>query len=245
MACCEAIWSLISNNFFIPASTHHFIYDTSVAWTTVIPGSSGQSSSWQLNQFDIPVPGKIIMKPSGIKPSEQPISDPDFYLKELGIENIDPDVESSLRESVQCFKHELFLGCLALLGRASEGAWIELGKSLSIIISEKEEKKGEKFKLKMEDQFIGIAKKMYLVLKTYEQKGIFQNIYKSTGYRPAELKSCIVWSDAVRESRNSIHYGAKPAMSNTYEKVAALLIGAVPNLKIIYSILEQCRKINA
>ena len=44
----------------------------------------------------------------------------------------------------------------------------------------------------------------------------------------------MIWGDAVRESRNSIHYGVNPAMSNTYEKVAALLIGAVPHLKLVY-----------
>lgn len=244
MAGCEAIWGLISSNCFIPGSTHHFTHNTSVAWTTVIPGSGGQSSGWQLNQFAIPVPLKIIQRPSGIKSSEQPISDPDIYMYELGIENIDNDVELSLKESVHCFRHELFLGCLALLGRASEGAWIELGKALAKIISEDDSKNGEKLINSMEDQFIGIGKKINLVLKAYEQKRIFQNVYKATGYRPIELKSCVVWSDAVRESRNSIHYGAKPAMSNTYEKVAALLIGTVPNLKMMYSTMDKCNKTN-
>ena len=66
--------------------------------------------------------------------------------------------------------------------------------------------------------------------------------YKSSGYKPSDLKSVVVWADAVRESRNSIHYGAQPAMSNSYEKVAALLIGTVPNLKVIYSIIGACKE---
>jgi len=244
MAGCEAIWGLISSNCLIPGSTHYFKHNTIVPWTTVVQGSGGPSSRWQLNQFDILVPSKIIKKPSGIKFSEQPISDPDIYLHELEIENIDTDMELSLRESVHCFRHELFLGCLALLGRASEGAWIELGKALAKIISENDSKNSEKLKNSMENQFIGIGKKIHLVLKAYEQKGVFQDVYKVTGYRPVELKSCVVWSDAVRESRNSIHYGAKPAMSNTYEKVAALLIGAVPNLKMMYSIIKNCYEVS-
>jgi len=31
--------------------------------------------------------------------------------------------------------------------------------------------------------------------------------------------------DVVRDSRNAVHYGADPAMGNTYEKVASLLMG--------------------
>ena len=100
--------------------------------------------------------------------------------------------------------------------------------------------KGEKLKATMEDPFVGIGKKIMEVLKTYERKDVFNDVHKNSGYKPGDLKSCVVWSDAVRESRNSIHYGAKPAMSNSYEKVAALLIGAVPNLKMIYSIIRAC-----
>ncbi len=238
MAGCEAIWGLIGSNCLIPGSDSHFEERASIEWTTMVPGGGGHSGGLSYDEFSVPVPNKVLMRPSGIKPSEQPLSDPDLYLHELGIEGLDVDIESSLRESVLCFKHELFLGCLALLGRASEGAWIELGKSLAEIIPN-----GLKLKESMEDRFVGLAKKINAVLKAYERKDIFNDLYKASGYKPVDLKSCVVWSDAVRESRNSIHYGAEPAMSNSYEKVAALLVGAVPNLKVIYSIIGECHKL--
>lgn len=198
MAGCEAIWGLIGNNCLIPGSDNHFAENTSISWTTVVPGSGGMSSRWQLDQFQIPVPSKVLMRPSGINSQEQPISAPDLYLHELGIEGLNINIESSLRESVHCFRHELFLGCLALLGRASEGAWIELGKKLAEIIPEGAPINGVKLKESMEDQFLGIGKKINVVLKAYERKDIFQNVYKASGYKPVELKSCVVWSDAVR-----------------------------------------------
>jgi hypothetical protein len=244
LAGCEAIWSLIGSHF-IPGSDSSFAESTSISWTTVVPGSGGTSSGWTLDQFYVPVPSSLILKPSGLNPSDQPLSDPDLYMHELGIEGLNVDIEASLRESVHCFRHELFLGCLALLGRASEGAWIELGKNLSDIIPEGAPINGEKLKESMEDQFLGIGKKINAVLKAYERRDVFHEVYKDSGYKPVELKSCVVWSDAVRESRNSIHYGAEPAMSNSYEKVAALLIGAVPNLKVIYSIINKCNEIKA
>jgi len=69
----------------------------------------------------------------------------------------------------------------------------------------------------MEDQFLGISKKIAEVLKAYERRDVFGEYYKSSGYKPSDLKSVVVWADAVIESRNSIHYGAKPAMSGGRE----------------------------
>ncbi len=240
MAACEAIWGLIANNIFIPGADNHFNESNSVGWTTVVRGSGGRSAGWEFSQFSIPVPTKIIQRPSGLNLSDRPLSDPDLYMHELGIDIIGKDIEDSIREAVICFKNELYLACLALLGRASEGVWIELGLALARVIYNKDTAKSAKLQKIMEDQFIGIGKKIGEVLKAYEWREVFNKHYKSSGYKASDLKSIVVWADAVRESRNSIHYGAKPAMSNSYEKVAALLIGTVPNLKVIYSIINAC-----
>ena len=241
LAGCEAIWGLISNNIFIPLSNDHYEESTSIGWTTVVPGSGGNSSGWHLDEFSLPVPNRIKLRPSSLDSTNKPLSDPDLYMHELKIDGIGKDIETSLRESVVCFKNELYLACLALLGRASEGAWIELGLALARTIPDGAAINNKKLQETMEDPFIGIGKKIMEVLKAYERKDVFGDYYKSSGYKPSDLKSVVVWADAVRESRNSIHYGAQPAMSNSYEKVAALLIGTVPNLKVIYSIIGACK----
>lgn len=67
-------------------------------------------------------------------------------------------------------------------------------------------------------------------------------IVKASGVRLQELKSVAVWSDAVRDSRNTIHFGVEPAVPNTYEKLAALLIAAVPNVGTLYKIKDSAEK---
>lgn len=241
LAGCEAIWSLISNNNLIQTSSNLVEESSSVSWTTVVPGSGGTSSGWQLQDITIPIPQKVSIPPSQKDKAFQPISDPDLFLKELSIDGLHLQVELSLRESVQCLKQELFLGCLALLGRASEGAWIELGRALADSVPEGSAINGKKFKDCVEDPFQGIGKKIKETLKVYECKDIFSATYKKCGYTAKDLKGSVVWAEAVRESRNSVHYGAEASMSNCYEKVAALLIGAVPNLKILYSIINSLK----
>jgi len=238
LACCEAIWGLISSNLLIPAGSGVSWPIRSLNWTTVVPGGGGESSTEDLSDLSLPVPSQMVKPPSIICQEHQPMTDPDLYLHDLGIENLSSEVEEALREAVRCFKHDLYLACLALLGKASEGAWIELGLALCQNIPKDAEEKASFFR----DPFIGIGRKIMEALKLYEHKDIFQDVYKKSGYRPKELRNAVIWADAVRESRNSVHYGAKPAMPNSYEKVSALMIGAVPHLKMVYSIIEGAAK---
>ena len=50
------------------------------------------------------------------------------------------------------------------------------------------------------------------------------------------LRQVAIWADQVRESRNILHYQIEPVLPNTYEKVATLLLGAAPYLKVIYAV---------
>ncbi len=234
LAGCEAIWGLISSGLLIPASSNLRSLLPHVGYTTVVQGS-GSSGGLNLDHLSLPVPTQILLPPSISKGERQILTDPDLFLHSLEIPNIDKEVEDSLRESVRCFKHELFLACLAMLGRASEGAWIELGLTLCAI-SSTAPINTKKIQEKLEDPFVGIGKKILETAQLYQRADIFDNLHKTCGVKPQDLNNVIVWADAVRESRNSVHYGAEPSMPNTYEKIAALLIGGVPHLRLLYRI---------
>ena len=206
-----------------------------MGYTTNIQGS-GTSGGLNINNLALPVPVSILLPPSISKGERQTLTDPDLFLHSLEISNIDKEVEESLLESVRCFKHELFLACLAMLGRASEGAWIELGLKLCATTPSSAAIAINKIRERLEDPFVGIGKKIIETKQLYQRADIFDNLHKACGVKPQDLNNVAVWADAVRESRNSVHYGAEPSMPNTYEKIAALLIGAVPHLRMLYRI---------
>jgi hypothetical protein len=89
---------------------------------------------------------------------------------------------------------------------------------------------------------LGIGKKIQIVLDLYSHQAVFGEIRKTSGVRLQELKNCVVWADCVRDSRNSIHYGAEPPMSNSYEKVASLMIGAVPHIRLLVALTNEARR---
>ena len=235
----EAVIQLIHGSVLLNGDSSTVAVVPHVPWTTVIPGSGGTSSGWTFDELSLNIPRRISIAPSQKTGQYQPLSDPDLFMRELSIPALSSDIESALREAVRCFRHDLYVAALAMLGKASEGAWIELGNTLALAIPPSPKFDPEKVGESFLDPFVGIGKKILDALKLYEDPRLPEWIRKKSGVRIQDLRNAVIWADAVRESRNSIHYAAEPPMTNCYEKVAALLIGAIPNFRLITE-LRSC-----
>jgi hypothetical protein len=242
MAGCEAIWRLIHSNVLVPVSTHLWTPKVNLDHTTVIPGSGGSSGGFSFEDLTLPLPARVKRTFSSIAVEGQLLVNHDLYLHEIDIVHMHYEVELALRESVKCFAQELYTASLAMLGKASEGAWLELGGTLIAAVPEEMQSRVKKQKESLENPNVAIGKKIQDVLAIYEHQDIFGSIAKQSRVSLQELRSIALWSDVVRDSRNTIHFGVQPAIQNTYEKIAALLLGAVPNFRQIYhlrAIVEQ------
>lgn len=237
LAASEAIWSLIHSGFLIALSAPQGSAPH-LEWTTVVPGSGGASGGWTFEDLFIPLPGRVRRAPSLEETNNQFLSEPDLYLNTLGIPNMHAEVSAAFREAVKCFRYELFTAAVTMLGKASEGAWLELGASLLASVPAGQELKFGKQKAVLEDPMIGTFRKIEAVLAIYDHQDVFRPVALASGIRLQELRSVAVWSDAVRDSRNTIHFGVAAATPNTYEKLAALLIGAVSNVRVLYRLKE-------
>jgi hypothetical protein len=126
-----------------------------------------------------------------------------------------------------------------MLGTASEGAWIELGLSLIKVASTStalSKDALDKITEELKSPYTSVLQKLEAIAKLYERKDIFSEVMKQSGYNHRHLAQVLNWSNVIRDARNAIHYGAGAASENTYEKVAALLLGVPLNLRILYSI---------
>lgn len=233
LAAREAILSLIHGGYLIAMADLHWTVP-SIGWTTVVRGSGGHSSGWSFEELTIPVPSRVRRAPSSIGSNDQFLAEPDLYLHTLGIPNMHAEVASAFREAVRCFRHELFTAALTMLGKASEGAWLELGASLLAYVPSNQQSIFSKQRAVLEDPMKGTYRKIEAVLTVFDRQDIFGSVSVLSGIRPRELRAVAVWSDSVRDSRNTIHFGVSPATPNTYEKVAALLIATAPNVRILY-----------
>lgn len=238
LATTEAIWSLVHSGLLIAFGDTR-TQTASVDWTTVVPGSGGMSAGWQFEDYSLPVPGRVRRSPSSLGEPNQFLSEPDLYLHSMGVPSMHAEVVNAFAESVNCFRNELFTASLAMLGKASEGAWLELGASLVALVPSGEESKYAKQRSILEDPMMGTYRKIEAVLTMFDHQELFGQVSKSSGVRLQELRSVAVWSDVVRDSRNTIHFGVAPTTPNTYEKLAALLLGAVTNVRTLYRVKDS------
>ena len=237
IAASEAIWELIHSNLLIRKSPNIESEQIYVSWTTTLPGSGGHTASWKFSEYFLPYPSTVSRPPSSTNEPENYLSNHDLYLAQLDVSAFHTDVESSLREAVKCFRNELYTASLAMLGKAVEGSWLDLGESLIDSLPSKFVSSIGNIKDRLENPYVGIGKKIEDVVSLYERQDIFSQVSNQSGVSLNELRMAAAWSNIVRESRNSIHFGVESSTPNTYEKIAALLLGAVPHIQIIYRLV--------
>jgi hypothetical protein len=225
----EAIWRLIHRDQLLTAGVLVNLA-LHVGWET----DTGTGSGWQFTEYEIPYPTSVMRAPS--RNSVEVLCNHDLYIHELAVPGLSEEVERALREAVQCFAAELYTPCAAMLGSASEGAWLELGHSLAEYVSASDIRRAEAMHEKLGDCNTSIARKARLVHEWYCDKATCGALWEESEVRPKDLLPIMIWSDTVRDSRNSVHHAVDPRTPNTREKLVALLLGAVPFFRTLYRV---------
>jgi hypothetical protein len=236
IAAAEAILGLVHSGLLVDAAETKHKPSFYVKCSHGLPGSHHGSAVMYFPDYEFPLPAQLRRAPSVAGNSSEFLSDHDLFLNTLSIGNLHPDVESALIESVKCFRHDLFAASVAMLGKASEGAWIDLGATLLTYVPSERQSSVKKQRETLENTRQGTMNKIDSVITLFNRQDIFEPIASASGVKPDDLGEVQLWSDLVRDSRNTIHFGVKPSTPDTYEKVAALLLGAAPKLRILYSL---------
>jgi hypothetical protein len=234
-ALAEATWGLIHDGILMHSGQVTQL-STQVQWTTVVDGS-GNSGGWSFDEYTTYVPVNFSFTPSHrVVTNEEVLTDPDLFIMEAGIDGADPEISEAVEDSVRCFRNNLYRASAILLGKAMEGAWIELGLAFAKAIPTDTDFKVSKFTEMISDDS-PLAKKLDEIKKLYtNRKELVAQILKNAEVRPSDLDQILIWSEVLRDARNAIHFGAKPSIPNSYEKVAVLLLAGAKSLSTLYRI---------
>jgi len=263
MAFTEATWSLIYNGYF----WHLGIYRESieVQWTTVIPGQGGSSGGWTFTDFQYELPAQIVKAPSKREtqsdnltdelpaqivkaPSKREtqsdnLTDPDIFMHNTSIENADLEIKEAISDAVLCFKNGLYRAAVTMLGKAMEGMWIEVGCSIVKASIQSPDKKDKAIQ-KLQDDSGSVPSKIKMAADLYKNRDLCGHIIGATEINPNLIDRVILWSNVLREARNAIHFGVKPTLPNSYEKVSVLLIDGATNFSLMYRIKHIADTLN-
>lgn len=229
LAASYAVWELIGAGYLTPAGTMDE-ERPSIQYTTVMPGSGGVSASWPFPELTFSYPVRIYRP---IEAAQRGVfTDGDLYLQELGLEDLHPGIQEALREAVRCFRYDLFTGTVAMLGAASEGLWIELGRALVNACPDSSRSQRITKELSRSQHGTG-----YLVKQIAEMcENEARTILKQANVAPATLRSAVLWWDTVREARNVLHWEVEPTFANSYDKVSVLMLSAASHLRTLWTI---------
>jgi len=238
LAGCEAIWDLIHSGVLIQTSSDVTPFRADLEWTTVHQ-SGGHGGGWQFDQFTSAYPTRFIQ--SRISDRNQILADADLYLQKLSLPNLHNEVEAALTDAVRCFRAELFVPAVVMLGKASEGIWIELGVTLRAFVGPGDIK-AKKWAESLVGPDVGFARKLREIVSFYETR---QNAFKALAQQAEvtleDIRTAALWSDTLRDARNAIHHRVSTSTDASYEIVATLLLAAVPHLQTIYRLYDAAQ----
>jgi hypothetical protein len=235
IACAEAIRSLIQSGHLQALDSHLIQLSFNVMAFYGFPGSGGNKGGIFFDELGASVPNRV-RRGQFISTHEPLLSEPDLYLQNIAIANIDQSVRVALDEAVSCFRQDLFNSAAAMLGSASEGSWIDFGTSLIATIPPADQASVQAQIADFRNSRNGVMKRIDAVVAIYKNQKLSSQIASTSGIDPARLDGVRAWSDTIRDSRNTIHVGYRPTTPNTYDKVAELLLATPSNLRALYAI---------
>lgn len=235
-AAIEAVASLAAQGVLLMASGGYYEVSFDLQYTTVVPGSGGESGGWRFDDLRYHVPAEVLIAPSYRFGSELVLGDSDLFLGTLGIADVHPLVNEALREAVACFRRDLFTPCLAMLAKAIDGAWTELGLALADALPGTERSRADRLRDDLADPMYSLARRVHDVASLYERRDLLDDVWRQSGVRSAELRQAVIWSDQVRDSRNVVHFAAEANVPNTFEKVSVLMLAAIGHLRTLYEV---------
>jgi hypothetical protein len=236
----EAAWALLGAGALVPLPGGWEPPRMGVGWTTVSDGN-GQSSSWSFDDLAIPHPGKLSIAPSrkrGVLPAY--LTDPDMFVAAIDVE-VHPVVGESIRSAVLCLRADLYLPAMAMLGKASEGLWTLVGARLAERAPASHHA-AKRLGKDVEAGTLTFAKLLDRVVAVYERQEEFRTIARKSGVSLDDLRRFRAWSNVVLESRNVLDPLNVTAIPGTYEKTAAIFLGAPEVLRGLQAIADTARR---
>ena len=165
------------------------------------------------------------------------LTDGDLYLRSLDVPGLDESIAESLRTAVACFRADLYLPAQVMLARAAEGAWTLLGEALVAHASTETAAQAVGRDLERGLHFKNLADRVAVLYS----HSAYAEVVLASGIRPAALRDTQVWTEALREARNAVHHDVDAPLPATWETMAALLMGAVPNLRRLLTLMEAAK----
>lgn len=232
VAMCEALWSLVYQGYFFPE-------DGTANWDAHLSGTTGSSNGgWRFEDLDAAIPSRVALAPSYRYQRPELLTDPDLFTLEAGVSGAHADVVEALQDAVRCFRADLYRPAVVMLGKALEGAWIEVGCALAQVVLPAGDAAGKCAWFVENTDF---AKKIDDATRLYDAQAA-NPVRDQSGVKSPALREIAGWSHAMREARNAIHFGTSAPLPYNYDSLVSVLIAARRAVRLLYDVKRAAER---
>ncbi len=165
--------------------------------------------------------------------SSGPPTDPDIFLDGTGCSTLHPGIPEAIKQALECFRRGLYMPATAMLAAAAEAAWTECGAAVAMKLA------STKLDGIINDQLASISKKVMEIQKALEQPD-GKVLLKAAGVTIPKVNDAEVWTTALRDRRNALHWGKAKSFVADHSETGTLLMAAPLHLGTLESIRTAC-----
>lgn len=219
----QAVWELVTVGDLMPS--------TGISqWQPELMYSTSRGAG------ELPVPGiKCFFYPEFVRPPvvDTVPNDPDIFLKGVPSQTLHDGIQEAVEQALGCFRRGLYMPATVMLAAAVEATWTECGIAVA-------KKLGDtKLDGVVSDQYSSISKIVVEIRKALEQPA-GKTLIKDAGQHISKVIEAQVWTDAVRDRRNALHWGKAKSFIADHSQTGMLLMAAPMHLATLEAIRAAC-----
>ena len=218
----QATWELITSGMIISVGSTG-CWEAPLHYRT-----SHGAGGIPVREINFPFPERIHRLPSGVG---QPL-DADIFLKGIDCNTLHSGITEAIDQSLSCFRRGLYMPATVMLAAAAEGTWTECGAAVAKSLSD------TKLETVVADPFASIARIVSEVRRTLESKG--KQLLKDAHLTIHQIIDAEIWTTALRERRNALHWGKARSFIADHSETGTLLMAAPQHLAALEAIRAVC-----
>jgi hypothetical protein len=223
----QAVWELIASGDVVPVEACK-PWKPQLGFNASRPGASGsQSGQFQLHNITFPY------IPQFYRLKQDVPADTDIFLSGINTKSLHTGIREAVEQSLNCFRRGLYMPATAMLAAAAEATWTECGIKVAVKLS------NTKLDGIVTDPYASISKKVTETRKALE--GVDGKALLKTADRTiADVNNAELWTTALRERRNALHWNKAKSFAADHSETGTLLMGAPRHLGTLEAIRLIC-----
>ena len=161
-------------------------------------------------------------------------TDPDIFLQGIVSKTLHEGIREGIDQALGCFRRGLYMPATVMLAAATEATWTECSKAVAKKLG------NSKLDKLVNDPMSSIAKIVVETRKSRLNMGDAKDLLMAAGQHISKVTEAEVWTNALRDRRNALHWGKAKSFIADHSETGTLLMAAPQHLGTLEAIRVAC-----